>query len=154
MHRKRLLLFCLWAACALACPAQEAVALRLTPGQDLKAELLRLAGERNWEAACIVTCVGSLQRAHLRLADASEGTWIEEKLEIVSLVGTFSKSSGHFHLAVSDSSGRTTGGHLLEGSQIYTTAEIIVLPLPHYRFQRTFDPATGYPEFEPVILSH
>ena len=130
-------------------PAQPAVAVRLHPGQDLKAELIRLATENGWEAACVVTCVGSLQEAHIRFADAHEGSWLREKLEIVSLVGTFNKDGGHFHLSVSDGQGRTTGGHLLEGCKIYTTAEIVVLPLSNYNFPRVLDPETGYPELSP-----
>ena len=141
-------LLTLWLALPLA--AQPALAVRLEPGQDLKAELLRLAVENQWQAACVVTCVGSLEEAHLRLADASEGTWLKERLEIVSLVGTFSQDGGHFHLSVSDGQGRTTGGHLLEGCRVYTTAEIVVMPLPHYRFPRELDPKTGYPELRPI----
>jgi len=133
----------------VAATAQPAVAVRLHPGQDLKVELLRLASENGWEAACVVTCVGSLSEAHLRLADAQDGTWLREKLEIVSLVGAFNKDGGHFHLSVSDGTGKTTGGHLLEGCRIYTTAEIVVMPLPDYRFPRELDPRTGYPELNP-----
>jgi len=36
------------------------LALRLNPGQDLKAELDNLGQFRNIEAACIVTCMGNL----------------------------------------------------------------------------------------------
>jgi predicted DNA-binding protein with PD1-like motif len=145
-----LCLLALWLLGSGVSWADPAVAVRLQPGQDLKAELLRLAVENRWQAACVVTCVGSLHPAHLRFAGAEEGTWLREKLEIVSLVGTFSKDGGHFHVSVSDGQGRTTGGHLLEGCRVYTTAEIVVLPLPHYQFLRELDPATGYPELRPV----
>jgi hypothetical protein len=48
------------------------------------------------------------------------------KHEIVSLVGTLALDGDHLHIAVSDSTGRTIGGHLMEGSLVYTTAEIAV----------------------------
>ena len=49
----------------------ETIAIRLHPGQDLKAELDLLAVERKLEAACVLACVGSLTRAVLReLGDA------------------------------------------------------------------------------------
>ena len=134
------------------CLAQQATVVRLHPGQDLKTELMRLATDNGWEAACVVTCVGSLQEAHIRFADAHEGTWLREKLEIVSLVGTFSKDGGHFHLSVSDGQGKTTGGHLLDGCRVYTTAEVVVMPLPNYNFPRVLDPETGYPELSPQPL--
>lgn len=148
---RSLLLLLLTFLLASSALGQPAVAVRLHPGQDLKVELLRLASERGWEAACVVTCVGSLREAHLRLADAQEGTWLREKLEIVSLVGTFSKDGGHFHLSVSDRTGKTSGGHLLEGCKVYTTAEIVVMPLPDYSFPRELDPETGYPELAPRL---
>lgn len=147
---RSLLTLLLWLACAVACPAQEAVAIRLGPGQDLKQELLRLAASQDWQAACVVTCVGSLRQANIRFAEASEGHAWQEKLEIVSLVGTFSAEGGHFHISLSDGSGKTVGGHLLDGNLVYTTAEIVVMPLPHYRFPRLPDPATGYPELVPT----
>jgi predicted DNA-binding protein with PD1-like motif len=55
---------------------------------------------------------------------------------------------GHYHIAISDEQGRTFGGHLMEGSQVYTTAEVILVSLDAYRFLRTFDPQTGYQELD------
>lgn len=147
-----LLLLALTLLLALPCAAQSATVLRLSPGQDLRQELLRLAREQQWEAASVVTCVGSLRQAHLRWADAREGSWRHEKFEIVSLVGTFDQRGGHFHVSLGDSQGQTWGGHLLDGCLVYTTAEIVILPLPHYRFLRVLDPETGYPELQPTRL--
>lgn len=126
--------------------------LRLRPDQDLKEQLLLLAQEQHWEAACIVTCVGSLSHARLRFAGQSLATDLPGPWEIVSLVGCFSRHGGHFHISFSDSTGKTLGGHLLEGSRVFTTAEIVVMPLPHYRFQRVLDPQTGYPELRPLVF--
>ena len=47
-------------------------AVRLKPGEDLRGALDRLATERGWPAACVVTCVGSLREATLRMAGAAE----------------------------------------------------------------------------------
>lgn len=128
----------------------EGQALRLSPGQDLKAELVRYIRQQHIQAGAIVTCVGSLERVVLRLADQPEGTTFEGKFEIVSLVGTLSPDGVHLHLAVSDSQGHTIGGHLMEGCRIYTTAEIVLVELQDTRFRRTPDPSTGYPELEIV----
>jgi uncharacterized protein len=124
----------------------DAIALRLSPQQDLKAELDAFALAQNLEAACIVTCVGSLTQAVLRLAGASEGTVYNGRFEIVSLVGTLSKHGSHYHGAIADSTGHITGGHILRGCLIYTTAEIVIGILPNLSFQRTYDAATGYRE--------
>jgi hypothetical protein len=44
-------------------------ALRLVPGQDLRVELERFAKAKNIQTGFIVTGVGSLRKATLRLAD-------------------------------------------------------------------------------------
>jgi hypothetical protein len=66
--------------------------------------------------------------------------------EILSLNGTVSISGLHLHLAVADSEGRTYGGHLLNGSTIRTTAEIVINELQGTRFLREPDTATGFRE--------
>jgi uncharacterized protein len=124
----------------------EVTALRLNPQQDLKIELENFVKQQDIEAACILTCVGSLTQAVLRLASQPEGTVYEGRFEIVSLVGTLSKHGSHCHIAIATSTGNTIGGHLLKGCLIYTTAELIIGILPHLRFTRELDEATGFRE--------
>ncbi len=126
----------------------QVYALRLGPGQDLRTALQQFVAEKKLEAACIVTCVGSLQKTVLRLANQDHHTSFEGKREIVSLVGTLAVTGSHLHLSVSDSTGITLGGHLVEGCQVYTTAEIVIGILPAYRFTREPDPKSGYQELK------
>ena len=126
----------------------KAIAMRLQPGADLKQSLLQYCCDREIDAACVLSCVGSLRRAAIRFADRSEATILEEKLEIVSLVGTLSRFGAHLHVAVADGEGRVTGGHLADGSQIYTTAEIAIGVLADVVFSREPDPVTGYRELK------
>jgi predicted DNA-binding protein with PD1-like motif len=123
-------------------------ALRLKPGQDLKIELQKFVTENKIGASSIITCVGSLQKATLRLANQPDYTTYEQKMEIVSLVGTLAEEGSHVHISVSDSTGTTIGGHLVEGCIIYTTAEIVIGVLPNYRFAREQDEASGYKELK------
>jgi predicted DNA-binding protein with PD1-like motif len=126
----------------------QVYALRLGPGEDLRVALQKFTAEKKLEAACVVTCVGSLQKTTLRLADQDHHTTFEGKREIVSLVGTLSVPGSHLHLSVSDSTGVTLGGHLVEGCLVYTTAEIVIGILPAYRFTREPDPKSGYQELK------
>ncbi|MCB0684264.1 MAG: DNA-binding protein [Saprospiraceae bacterium] len=121
-------------------------AFRLRPGDDLKAGIIQVALERKVEAGIILTCVGSLRRAHLRFADQLEGTLLREKFEIVSLEGTVSTGGVHLHLALSDADGGLVGGHLLEGCLVHTTAEVVIGELQGVRFVREVDLDTGYQE--------
>jgi predicted DNA-binding protein with PD1-like motif len=126
----------------------EMVAFRLLPGQDLKTEIEKKVADNGWKAVSVVTCVGSLNEANLRFANQSGGTKIAGKLEIVSLTGTLSPAGTHLHLAVSDSTGKTTGGHLLAGCPVYTTAEIVLAILKDYVFDRETDPTYGFKELK------
>ena len=44
--------------------------VRLHPGQDIKAELLDFVRRANLQAAFVITCVGSVTSAKLRMADS------------------------------------------------------------------------------------
>ena len=92
--------------------------------------------------------MGSLNHATLRLANQSESSRFEGKLEIVSLVGTLAPDGPHLHLSVSDNTGKTIGGHLVEGCPIYTTAEIIIGEAEDLQFTREQDAASGYQELK------
>jgi predicted DNA-binding protein with PD1-like motif len=121
-------------------------ALRFQPGSDLKRSLLDYANAHQLQAAAIVTCVGSLKKASIRMADKKQTTVLEEKMEIVSLVGTFSVSGAHIHISLSDGTGKTIGGHLQEDSLVHTTAEIVIVELEDHVFTREADEQTGYKE--------
>jgi predicted DNA-binding protein with PD1-like motif len=122
--------------------------IRLHPGVDLKQSLLTLADEKKLQAAFILTCVGSLQEASIRMAGAGAVKQFVDQLEILSLSGTFSTRGGHFHISVSDKNGRVTGGHLMPGCIINTTAEIVIGEVPGMVFRRDFDVETGYEELK------
>jgi len=124
----------------------RALALRLHPGDDLRLALEAATREHALAAACVATCVGSLTHAALRLAGASARTTIAGPLEIVALVGTLSPDGPHLHLAVAAADGRVHGGHLLPGSIVHTTAELVLLVLDELAFARALDPRTGWKE--------
>lgn len=123
-------------------------AIRLHPGQDLKAEVLSFCKSQGLQAACVLTCVGSLTKTALRLAGKDQIKVWEEKMEILSLVGTIAADGAHLHLSIADANGQAFGGHLVEGCLIYTTAEIVLGELEDLKFLRVVDPATGYKELE------
>lgn len=121
-------------------------ALRLTPGQDLKKELNAYAKQANLKAAFVVSCCGSLKILKMRLADSNSTFEKSEKFEILSLQGTLSPDGAHLHISVADKDGKCWGGHLLDGGEIYTTAEILIAELPGHLFTREKDNHTGFAE--------
>lgn len=139
-----LILFC--AAARPTTSRPEYYATRLQPGQDLRREIERFAKDNQLHAGFIATCVGSLDRTTLRLANQPETTNFAGHMEIVSLVGTLSPDGVHLHLSVADKTGTTIGGHLVAGCRIYTTAELVIGEAPDLQFRRVIDPQTTYPE--------
>lgn len=122
------------------------LALRLSPGQDLRKEIETFAEVNNLQAGFIITCAGSLTKAAIRPANQQIPLVREGHFEIVSLTGTLSPDGPHLHIALSDSTGYTFGGHLLDGNLVYTTAEIVIGEATGLRFSRETDPATGFKE--------
>lgn len=120
--------------------------MRFKPHEDLKKSLTEFVERNKIEAGIILTCVGSLEQINLRFANQSEGKKATGHWEIVSLTGTLSVHGFHLHMSVSDSSGVTTGGHLLDDNLIYTTAEIAIMEIPTLRFTRELDNTYGYKE--------
>jgi predicted DNA-binding protein with PD1-like motif len=123
-------------------------AIRLKPNQDLKESLKNFVISNNIEAGFILTTVGSLKQATLRFANQNDSKVLQDKFEIVSLVGTLSTHGIHLHISISDKDGKTIGGHLEKGCLIYTTAEIVIGVSEDFIFVRTVDENTGYKELE------
>lgn len=152
----------------------KSLAFRLEPNDRLKESLCQIAQiffARTPSDECsslfVMTAVGSLKDVTLRLANASmvnddihtaDGItmsnnpirrWENQRFEIVSLVGTFSRDgSCHLHLSISDANGATFGGHLVEGI-IFTTCEVVLGCIQGVDFPRELDERTGYRELRP-----
>lgn len=138
----------------------QAHAVRLKAGDDLVPALLQAASDAmsrtGTQSAFVMSAVGSLQTVSLRMANAGkkvDGTeslknevkdW-NERLEIVSLVGTFSVNGKHLHMSISDKIGNVYGGHLMSG-KIFTTLELVLGTIGGVSFCREPDESTGFDE--------
>lgn len=122
--------------------------LRLKPGADLKTEIEAYLKTHNIKAGWIATCVGSLTQYNLRFANQPEGTKVTGHFEIVSVTGTVSVNGSHIHISISDSTGKTIGGHLLDGNIVYTTAEIVLQEDDFFVFTREKDGSTPWEELQ------
>lgn len=120
---------------------------RLKPGQDLFDSIEEVVKENKIEAGCVLSSVGSLTHATLRLANRDYYNEYEGHFEIVSMTGTVSIHGSHIHVAISDGDGVTTGGHLVSGCKIYTTAEIVLAVFEDQVYRRElFENDSGYEE--------
>ncbi len=114
----------------------------------MKQELINFTQDNNIQAGIILSCVGCVTRATLRLADATIIKDFEAEYEIVSLEGTLSCDGVHLHISLSDKEAQTIGGHLMDNCLVGFTAEIIIGELKDYQFSRKYDSNTGYKELK------
>ena len=121
---------------------------RLHPDQLLREEIEKYVKDKNIRAGIILTCVGNVKSAVLRMSDSRTIKEYKDKgtYEIVSLVGTVESGNSHLHLSISDKEGRTYGGHLKNGTVVGVTAEIAIGEIEDKVFLRKFDKETGYEE--------
>ncbi len=126
----------------------DTYAFRLKPGQYLKKEIQHLANEKQIKAGWISTGVGSLTNYNIRFANQPNGSEVSGHFEIVSLTGTVSVNGSHLHISISDSTGKTIGGHLMDGCIVYTTTEIVILSSNEFVFKREKDETTGWQELQ------
>nr|XP_033795654.1 bifunctional protein GlmU-like [Geotrypetes seraphini] len=146
--------------CSMACfpdnskqdgpSALSVYALRLGPGEEIVTSLFKFVEDKKLKAPFIITCVGSVTKATLRLAHATaqntnEVIHLNGRFEIVSLVGTLNEMA-HLHISLSDDKGKTIGGHVISDLEVFTTAEIVIGECNGMLFTREMDERTGFPE--------
>ncbi len=124
--------------------------IRLTPGQDLRAALEAAVLGQNCRAAFVLSGIGSLTTAGIRLAGADQPTRLTGSMEILTLSGTVAinggKTASHMHMAISTAAGQVLGGHVAPGCTVLTTAEVLLALLPDWQFSREPDALTSYDE--------
>ena len=124
----------------------ENYTFRLKSVQDLFDSIESVVREKQIEAGCVLSGIGSLRHFTVRLADHDTPTQYEGHFEIVSLAGLVSIHGTHLHISVSDGEGKTIGGHLVSGCKIYTTAEIVLAKFSDVIYKREFAQDSGYDE--------
>ena len=123
-------------------------AIRLKPGEDLRSAIQKYVNDKQLSAGWVISCAGSLTDYNIRFANQPDGNKGSGHFEIVSLTGTLSVNGSHIHISISDSTGKTIGGHLLDSNFVYTTAEIIIQEDNGLVFTREKDGTTPWEELQ------
>ena len=122
---------------------------RLRPGSDLLLGLIEQCVKRRINAGCIISAVGCVKVVCFRTADGRSVYNEVNDFEVTALSGTISADGPHIHIQLCDENLRSIGGHLLEGTIVNTTMEIVILDLQkEYELSRSYDEETGYDELE------
>ncbi len=124
----------------------KTVCTRLRRGDDLLLSIWQLACDHGIRAGVLLSGVGCLSRLCVRDASGIALRNIAEDCEIVSLTGTVSDIRCHLHISVSKEDLSTLGGHLMPGSIVNTTCELVIGILEDWSFSVEEDCETGYDE--------
>lgn len=124
----------------------DALPIRLSPGDDLRRALEAAIASSECSAGFVLSGIGSLTEARLRLAGADDARLIDADVEILTLAGSVSASASHLHATLATADGRVVGGHVGYGCIVRTTAEVLIAVLDAWDFSREHDTATGYDE--------
>ncbi|HQB31861.1 MAG TPA: DNA-binding protein [Erysipelotrichaceae bacterium] len=119
---------------------------RLKYGDDLKKEIEALCHDNNVTSAAVISSVGCVYKATVRLADGTTVKEYNDNYEILAVNGTISKDGSHLHISFSDINGDTFGGHLCYNTLVNTTCELVIAGIDKYSFSRDYDEKTGYDE--------
>ena len=122
------------------------LAKRLKYGDDLKKEIEELCYENNVTSAVVISSVGCIFQANIRVADGQTIKEYNGNYEILSINGTISSDGSHLHISFSDVNGDTFGGHLCYNTLVNTTCELVIAGINDYSFTREYDERTGYDE--------
>ena len=129
----------------------QTLPLRLSPGQDLRHALEAALTTEGARAAFVLSGIGSLSVAQLRLAGAEQASTWQGPIEVLTLAGTVADNGSHLHASLALADGRVIGGHVAPGCTVRTTAEVLLAVLPEWEFRRLADHATGYAE---LVIRH
>lgn len=132
----------------------DVIATRLTRGMDLKRSLAQIVKDNRIKAGSIASCVGSVSTLKLRLAGAESTLFKQQSFELVSVMGTLTPAHQHVHISASDKQGHVWGGHLMDGTIIDTTAELIIHSYHDLTFSRVMDDSTGFTELVVHEIQH
>lgn len=125
---------------------------RLNKGDDLLATLTRLCAEENIRLGK-VQAIGAVSKARVGffIQESKEYSVLDfdYPLEIISLQGNVSIKDGvpfiHAHIALMNSEGKMMGGHLMEGTEIFSCEYVIneYMAEKDESFNRKTDEETG-----------
>jgi predicted DNA-binding protein with PD1-like motif len=122
--------------------------VRMAEGDDLL-ETIKKSAEENGIKAGVFTLIGALKNVVLGCYKSGEyiSTLLEGPMEIASCNGNIAVDEKgdvtvHAHLVVSNEKAEAFGGHLMKGSHVGPTAELMLFEASDAGLRRTFDEKT------------
>ena len=138
------------------------VAFRLKPGMDVLKSIEEVCKTENIKNGVILSGIGSLDAFcnPVPLKDKKAGygygepTILYGPIELTAAAGMICHDAEgnillHVHMSMSDQHGTGHGGHLIEGTRVLLTTDMVIAELDGLVMGRNFDEALGVPLFAP-----
>ena len=110
----------------------------LSSGEDVFNSLNQLKINTN-STSFLLSAVGDLSSVSFKCPLNEAPITLEKKLEIITLSGYVKSTGSHIHISVSDENCRVFGGHLLAGTIVYKSLDILVGLTPNLKQQTIGD---------------
>ncbi|MFA9423606.1 MAG: PPC domain-containing DNA-binding protein [Sedimentibacter sp.] len=140
------------------------IAIRLKPGTDVLKGLEEICKEKGIKDGVILSALGSLDGAvfcnPIELPEKKAGYGYGDSssligpIELINATGLICHNSKdevslHIHMSLSDRHGNAHGGHLVEGTKVLLTVDMVIAELEGLVMGREFDPDLEVPIFAP-----
>lgn len=139
------------------------IALRLTPGTDVLLGLTEACNRAGINNGVILSAIGSLDTPHfcdVVELDTKAGYGYGETLHLTGPI-ELTNASGiichddegntnlHVHMTITDRHGNAHGGHLVEGTKVLLTVDVVIAEIEGVIMGRKFNEELGVPLFAP-----
>ena len=98
-------------------------------GVDVYNSLNELHRHHN-STSFLISAVGDLSKVSFKCPLNDKAVIFEKKLEIITLSGYVRSTESHFHVSASDENCRVFGGHLLSGTTVYKSLDVLIGVIP------------------------
>ena len=103
--------------------------LNLSSGSDVFNSLNELQIDYN-STSFLLSAVGDLSMVSFKCPLNNKPITLEKKLEIITLSGYLTSKVSHLHISVSDDKCNVLGGHLLTGTTVLKSLDILIGVIP------------------------
>jgi len=115
---------------------------KLSSGSDVLDSLNNLNFNLN-ATSFIISAVGDLSVVSFKCPLSERPIILQKKLEIINLSGYLTTKHSHIHISVSDENCTVFGGHLLSGTCILKSLDILIGSVPNLK-QQPLVPKTNF----------
>ena len=100
----------------------------------------------------LISAVGDLSWVSFKCPLNDKPVIIEKKLEIISLSGYIRSTESHLHISASDENCRVFGGHLLSGTIVLKSLDVLIGAIPNLNNKSFSNSNNNYARIDIYVL--